>query len=184
MHCRHSPMPNADSRAPRPMESTVTRPCKYRVPICLQAALPHQSCHVPIDIDETKPQILWFANEAWKFALEREEPLPLLPLPDGMTTPDPAYWPLLQPLPTSAIDALSYTLYLDGAANGHDAGWSVIVVACHPEGESFIGCLLGTVQLGSDHPNWFGADSGVDCNGRCSKLGHEVEGQSQLLYTP
>ena len=65
----------------------------------------------------------------------------------------------MQPPPTDTSDAISYTLYLDGAANGQDAGWSVIVVACHPEGESFIGCLLGTVQLGSAHPNWFGADT-------------------------
>ena len=153
---RH-PVPTAEQ--PDPWESKLPRPCKHRVPICLQAVLPQQSYQVPVDIDDDKPQILWFANEAWKFALEEEEPLPLLPLPEGMTIPDPAYWPLLQPPPTSALDEISYTLYLDGAANGLDAGWSVIVVACHPEGESFIGCLLGTVQLGSEHPNWFGADT-------------------------
>jgi len=151
------PMPTTDDQDP--WGRTVANPCRFRVPICLQAALPHKSCLVPVDLDETKPQLLWFANEAWKLALEQEEPLSLLPLPDGMTIPDPAYWPLLQPPPTSTSDAISYTLYLDGAANGHDAGWSVIVVACHPEGESFIGCLLGTVQLGSAHPNWFGADT-------------------------
>ncbi|CAL1165829.1 unnamed protein product, partial [Cladocopium goreaui] len=151
------PMPTTDGQDP--WGRMVANPCRFRVPICLQAAIPHNSCLVPVDLDETKPQLLWFANEAWKLALEQEEPLPLLPLPDGMTIPDPAYWPLLQPPPTSTSDALSYTLYLDGAANGHDAGWSVIVVACHPEGESFIGCLLGTVQLGSAHPNWLGADT-------------------------
>ena len=72
---------------------------------------------LPVDATSEEPQLLWFANEAWKLALEAEEACTLLPLPEGLHVPDPSYWALLQPPPNQDHGEVSYTLYLDGAAN-------------------------------------------------------------------
>ena len=70
-----------------------------------------------------------------------------------MQVPEPAYWALLQQPPHSLDAELQYTMYLDGAANGLEAGWSVIVTASHHHTEHFVGCIYGPVQLNPQHPD-------------------------------
>lgn len=152
---RQPQLPDADD----PWEAKTPSTTIHRVPLCLQAVLPEQSPALEATNPEDVNQLLWFTNEAWKHELEAEESAPILPLPEGMRIPDPAYWPLINPLPTDRSTHSSFSLYLDGAANGTDAGWSVIIIANHPEGDTFLGCLYGTVQLASHSPDWFGADT-------------------------
>ena len=140
---RHVPLPPGQ---PDPWNSSVPKHCPHRVTLCLQAVLPAKAQPEHVSLDDDKPQLLWFANEAWKLALEAELPLQLLPLPDGLVVPEQSYWPLLQPPPLSDVADVTYTLYLDGAANGQEAGWSVIAIAnCHQQ-ETFLGCIYGTAQ--------------------------------------
>lgn len=89
--------PSLQPGQPDPWDSIAPRQCPHRVPLCLQAILPPTKQQVQVSIDDDKPQLLWFANEAWKLALENEAPLPLLPLPDGLIIPEQSYWSLLQP---------------------------------------------------------------------------------------
>ena len=150
------PLPPED---PDLWEQTRPKHTNHPVPLCLQAVLPGKSTELAVTNPEDSNQMLWFHNEAWKHELEDEDMPKLLPLPDGMHIPDSAYWSLITPQPTDLQTHDRFSLYLDGSANGTEAGWSVIVVANHPQGDTFVGCLLGTVQLASHHQDWFGADT-------------------------
>ena len=138
--------------------------------LCLQAALPAKAPPAQVSLDDDRPQLLWFANEAWKLALEAELPLTLLPLPDGLVVPEQSYWPLLQPPPLPDAADMTYTLYLDGAANGQEAGWSVIVIASSHQQEAFLGCIYGTVQLSPQHPDWLGATTADNISAELSAM--------------
>ena len=109
-------------------------------------------------LDDGQPHLLWFANEAWLFKLSRAPLCKLHALPDGLRLPDACYWPLIHPTP-SDNPTCQLTLYLDGAANGTHAAWSVIATINLPIGEVFIGCMHGCVHLEPAHPQWIGADA-------------------------
>ena len=127
-----------------------------RVSISLEAVIPEHS--TPPQLDDTKPQLLWFEHEAWLLHLSHQLPCVLHPLPDGLKIPDVSYWPLLAPM-APENDQHDLTLYLDGAANGTHAAWAVIATVNLPEGEVFVGCMHGCVHLDSNHPLWIGADA-------------------------
>ena len=110
-------------------------PCP-RVPISLVAVLPENS--MVQEIDDTKPQLLWFEHEAWLLHLSNQLPCALHPLPEGLKVPTASYWPLITPVMPENINH-NLTLYLDGAANGTHAAWGVIATINLPEGEVFIG---------------------------------------------
>lgn len=170
-----------DPEAPNPWDNAVPRNKAFPVQLCLQAVLPDARVTPALDTQPDAPQLLWFANDAWKITLEEETACPILPLPDGMHVPDPAYWVLLQSPPTDGYDDLSYTLYLDGAANGHEAGWSVIVVAHHQHGDHFVGCTYGTVHLNPQHPDWVGADT---TDNIAAELSAMVFAQNMIMRWP
>ena len=127
-----------------------------RVILHLEAVLPPAPTNCTWD--DSQPQLLWFTNEAWLFKLSRAPPCKLHPLPEGLRLPDVCYWPLIHPTP-SDNPAHQLTLYLDGAANGTHAAWSVIATINLPIGEVFIGCMHGCVHLEPAHPQWIGADA-------------------------
>ena len=144
-----------NSRQPTGPSQSIRVP-NSRVPISLVAVLPDDTTHP--DIDDDKPQLLWFEHEAWLLLLARQDPCKLHPLPDGMHIPAESYWPLLTPTPPENVTH-NLTLYLDGAANGTHAAWAVVATINLPEGEVFIGCMHGCVHLSSEHPFWIGADA-------------------------
>ena len=126
-----------------------------KVTIHLEAVIPIEPNDT--ELDDTKPQLLWFSSEAWLHRLAQSPPCTLHPLPEGIQVPDVCYWPLIHP--TSAADSThQLTLYLDGAANGTHAAWSVIATLNLPIGEVFIGCTYGCVQIVPSHPHWIGAE--------------------------
>ena len=84
--------------------------------------------------------------------------VPTASLPEGLRLPDVCYWPLIHPTPPDN-PAHQLTLYLDGAANGTHAAWSVIATLNLPIGEVYIGCMYGCVHLEPDNPQWIGADA-------------------------
>ena len=127
-----------------------------RVLLQLEAVLPPMP--TKRTLDDSQPQLLWFANEAWLFKLSRAPPCKLHALPEGLRLPDACYWPLIHPTP-SDNPTHQLTLYLDGAANGTHAAWSVIATINLPIGEVFIGCMHGCVHLEPAHPQWIGADA-------------------------
>ncbi|CAL1144617.1 unnamed protein product, partial [Cladocopium goreaui] len=129
---------------------------EQRVTLNLEAVLPPAT--LDTTWDDSKPQLLWFANEAWLFKLSRAPPCQLHPLPEGLRLPDVCYWPLIHPTPPDN-PAHQLTLYLDGAANGTHAAWSVIATLNLPIGEVYIGCMYGCVHLEPDNPQWIGADA-------------------------
>ena len=159
-----------DPQDPNPWEASVPVNKEFRVQLHLQASIPMKADPLPVDATSEEPQLLWFANEAWKLALEAEEACTLLPLPEGLHVPDPSYWALLQPPPNQDHGEVSYTLYLDGAANGTDAGWSVIVVANQQHTEHFLGCTYGTVQLNPQQPDWVGAETADNISAELSAM--------------
>jgi len=152
--------PNKHSKSPlkrtKPADPATPSGSSARVLLSLEAVLPAITpCQ---DLDDAKPQLLWFAQEAWLFKLSRAQPCELHPLPEGLRLPDVCYWPLVHPLPP-ADPSHQLTLYLDGAANGTHAAWSVIATINLPIGEVFIGCMHGCVRIAPAHPQWIGADA-------------------------
>ena len=128
----------------------------HRVILSLDAVLPTAPPNTTWD--DSQPQLLWFTHEAWLFKLSRAPPCKLHPLPEGLRIQDVCYWPLIHPTPADH-PAHQLTLYLDGAANGTHAAWSVIATINLPIGEVFIGCMYGCVHLEPDNPQWIGADA-------------------------
>ena len=166
---------------PDPWDQAVPRNKAFPVQICLQAVIPDERVAPSLDTQPDAPQLLWFANNAWKITLEEECACPILSLPDGMHVPDPAYWALLQSPPTDAHADLSYTLFLDGAANGHEAGWSVVIVASHQQCDHFVGCIYGTVHLNPQHPDWVGADTSDNIAAELSAM---IFAQNMIMRWP
>ena len=137
-----------------PAQDTPATPAAVRVTIYLDAVVPTDQ--KPAQLDDACPQLLWFTDEAWLYRLARAPPCTLHALPDGLKIPDVCYWPLVEP--TEPGDPTHHvTLYLDGAANGTHAAWSVVATINLPVGEVFVGCLYGCVHIAPQHPAWIGA---------------------------
>eukprot|EP00435_Cladocopium_sp_Y103_P030710 s1969_g7.t1 len=152
-----------------PWEFASSSSTPHRVILHLQASIPDVAANGDTPLDDSKPQLLWFENPAWKIELQEQKQLCLYPLPDGLHIPPVSYWELMkepQPGPYPA-----FTLYVDGSANGIHAAWAVVVTAQAQDGfEAFIGCTYGTVPIQPDHPAWIGADTSDNIAAELSAL--------------
>lgn len=175
---------------PDPWDHSTLKNQDFRVPILIDAALPVVRPEWARLTCQETPQLLWFEDEAWKLALEEEHEIQLLPLPDGLIVPEQSYWELLKPPTQSHPTDQNYTLYLDGAAHGQAAGWSVIATTVQDQEEHFLGCIYGTVQLNPHHQDWVGADTSDNIAAELSamlfaqNLAMRWPGQPQICIRP
>ena len=156
------PTHHAGPPAPHPDVAMASHPIassEQRVPINLQAALPSTGRSPSDHLDDNNQQLLWFTHDAWLHRLQSSGPCCLLSLPDGFVVPDHVYWPLVNPIHSEMSLHDDVTIYIDGSARGPHAAWAVIVTAHLHQGECFIGCLFGTVSIGSADPTWIGAST-------------------------
>ena len=71
----------------------------------------------------------------------------------------PATWEALHEAPTSSLPLGTIELYIDGATQGDQAGWSVVLVYHDGHTSSLQGVLAGPVQVCPHQPDWIGATS-------------------------
>ena len=139
------------------------------VTLALEAVLPTAD-QSTVDLNDDKPQLLWFEDEAWLHRIQDDGNVPLNPLPEGFQVPDVCYWSLLGASNSTALGKEDYTLYLDGSANSQTAAWSVVVTQHCGGDESYIGCAHGTVSINPVDPQWIGASTLDNISGELTAM--------------
>eukprot|EP00438_Fugacium_kawagutii_P002720 Skav222422 [mRNA] locus=scaffold2890:171634:188316:+ [translate_table: standard] len=127
------------------------------VQLCLDALIesgPHQ--RQKTRLCDSAPSLHWFQHASWRQQCF-DAPLPSLAgLPEGLQLTPASYWALVKD-PSTMPSPTALRLYVDGATGYGGAGWAVIVVLDSLDGEFFLGCVWGRVQLDMVAPDWVGA---------------------------
>ena len=154
--------PSRASHTAREGQCQVHVQTRQRVPLCLDACLPHRSATLAPFSDQVST-LLWSVRPSWKQSIAESLANIVHPVPTGVVLPDTTCCAINASM-NAHFDPTAehvFELYIDGATGPAHAGWAVAIVAkIGPEPDAsrrLIGVTGGTVTLDPHHPQWVGA---------------------------